>query len=283
MTFAELLVSFELGLIYSIVALGIYITFRVINFQDLTCDGSFVLGAVTSTMMLEYGYNPVVALLAAMGVSALAGLVTALLVLYGKVPQLLSGIIVAFMLYSVNCAIMKGIPNRVIDYETTLFYLGNPSVILITIVAVCWLLLSYLLITEWGLGLRSIGLNKRLAMNMGINVTTMTCIGMMISNGLIGLGGGLLSQYQGFADISQGTGTLIIGLAAVIIGQVIFSQRSLWISVGACIIGSIVYRTIIGCALHSTTIGLPSYMLNGITGIILLIILMNTRGRTCYN
>lgn len=281
MTCTELLISAQLGLIYSIVALGIYITFKVINFQDLTCDGSFVLGATTSTMMLQSGYGPGVALVGGMIAGACAGCVTALLATYGKVPQLLSGIIVAFMLYSVNCAIMKGVPNRAIVEETTIFYMWNSSLILIILTVICWVVLSYLLITEWGLALRSIGFNKRLAMNMGINVTTFTCVGMMISNGLIGLGGGLLSQYQGFADISQGTGTLIIGLAAVIVGQVLIVHGSVWHATAACIIGSVVYRTILGCALHSTTIGLPSYALNVITGVILLIILMSTRGRTC--
>jgi putative ABC transport system permease protein len=281
MMFAELLISAELGLIYGIVALGIYITFKVIDFQDLTCDGSFVLGATTSTMMLYNGYGPGIALIAGMIAGACAGLMTALLATLGKVPQLLAGIIVAFMLYSVNCAIMKGIPNRTIAEETTIFYAWNSSLILIVIAALCWVVLSYLLITEWGLALRSIGFNKRLAMNMGINVTVFTCVGMTISNGLIGLAGGLLSQYQGFADISQGTGTLIIGLAAVIVGRALITHGFLWRATAACIIGSVVYRTILGCALHSTTIGLPSYALNGITGLILLIILMSTRGRTC--
>ena len=281
MMFAELLISAQLGMIYSIVALGIYITFKVIHFQDLTCDGSFVLGATTSTMMLHNGYGPGAALVGGMIAGACAGLTTALLATCGKVPQLLSGIIVAFMLYSVNCAIMKGIPNRTIAEETTIFYAWNSSLILIIITAFCWIVLSYILITEWGLALRSIGFNKRLAMNMGINVTLFTCVGMMISNGLIGLAGGLLSQYQGFADISQGTGTLIIGLAAVIVGQVLITHYSLWHATAACVVGSVVYRTILGCALHSTTIGLPSYALNFITGLILLMILMSTRGRIC--
>lgn len=232
-------------------------------------------------MMLHNAYGPGVALVVGMIAGACAGLATALLATYGKVPQLLAGIIVAFMLYSVNCAIMKGVPNRSIAEETTIFYTCNSSLILIIIAAFCWMILSYLLITEWGLALRSIGFNKRLAMNMGINVTTFTCVGMIISNGLIGLGGGLLSQYQGFVDISQGIGTLIIGLAAVIVGQVLIANSSLWHATAGCIIGSVVYRTILGCALHSTTIGLPSYALNAITGLILVIILMSTRGRTC--
>lgn len=281
MTYAELLISVELGLIYSIVGLGIYLTFKVINFQDLTCDGSFVLGAISSTMMVHAGYGPGLALMVATIAGACAGLVTALLAMYGRVPQLLSGIVVAFMLYSINCFIMQGVPNRAIVQEATIFHTWNSLLILVLIVAIVWACISYLLITEWGLALRSIGLNKRLTMNMGVNVNGMTCIGMMLSNGLIGLGGGLLSQYQGFADISQGTGTLIIGLAAVIVGQVLIRSTSLWYITGACVIGSVVYRVIIGCALHSTHLGLPSYALNFITGIILLTILMTTGERQC--
>ncbi len=270
-TFAEILTGLEMGLIYGIVAMGIYLTFRVIDFPDLTCDGSFVCGAAVSTIALKAGWNPWWALGTAFGAGAMAGGVTGILYIFGRVTDLLSGILVAFMLYSLNLRIMGGVPNVTLWQEPTLFTQNMDPWLLLTLLAVgLWGIGSYLLSTDFGLALRSLGQNKRLAQNNGVNLTFMTVIGLVLSNSLIGLGGGLFSQHQGFTDISQGVGTVIIGLAAVMIGQKIFPFSSITLNILACFGGSIVYRLIIAFALHNESLGLTTSDLNLITGLMLI-------------
>lgn len=275
MTFTESLISLEIGLIYAMIAIGIYFSFRTINFADLTCDGSFVSGAAASTMLLKMGINPWIALLGAILAGALAGIITGLLATYGKISQLLSGILVAFMLYSINLKLMRGTPNITLINEITIFsgkYIPS-AVILLAIAALVWFLSSYFLTTDFGLGLRSIGQNTRLAILGGINISTMTIFGVAVSNALIGLGGGLFSQHQGFTDISQGVGTLIYGLAAIMIGEKLFPLRSMWFSIFACIAGSITYRFIVALALHNEWFLLQTSDLNLITGLMIVLIM----------
>jgi len=275
MSITELLVSTELGLLYSIAALGVYITFRIVHIQDLTCDGSFVLGAATSTMLLLYGYSPIIALSGALITGALAGLTTGILALYCNVSEILSGILVAFMLYSVNFFIMGGIPNRVIPLETTIFKTALPNIgILLILTGTIYLAFTFILTTEWGLVLRSIGFNKHFPRLIGFNTNKISCIALASSNALVSLSGAAISQYQGFADVSQGLGTLIVSLAAIIIGERLIIGKSLWVATGACIVGSVIYRIIIALALHSDVIGLPSYTLNLVTGIIIIAIII---------
>lgn len=271
LSFSEVLISLELGLIYGIVAIGIYLTFRIINFPDLTCDGSFVCGAAVSTIALKAGWNPALAVLAAAAAGAFAGGTTGLVYSYGRVTDLLSGILVAFMLYSINLRIMGGVPNIALLQESTLFTYGyNQALILLLIAFILWIGCRYLLKTDFGLALRSIGQNVRLAENNGINVAKITMIGLILSNMLIGLGGGLFSQHQGFTDISQGLGTVIIGLAAVTIGEKIFALTTMGWRLFACLTGSILYRLIMAVALHNESLGLETSDLNLITGLILI-------------
>lgn len=274
MSYLEFIASIEIGLIYGIVAIGIYLTFRVIDFPDLTVDGSFVTGAAVCAILLKAGFNPVVALLSGGAGGAIAGLLTGALHVYGRVSSLLAGILTAFILYSINLRIMSGVPNISLLNEATLF--GNTNALLVlTIIAVTiWLLISYLMNTDWGLALRTVGQNPKLASRYGIKPHIIIIFTLMLSNGLIGIGGALFCQHQSFVDVSQGVGTVIIGLAAVMIGEKVLPFRSMTIAILACLGGSILYRLVIAAALHSEVLGLQSSDLNLITGIIVISIMM---------
>jgi len=267
----ELLISLELGLIYGIAAMGIYLTFRIIDFADLTCDGSFVLGAAVSAVLIKAGFHPLIALLMSGIAGGCAGLCTGILNIYFKVGDILSGILVAYMLYSVNLKIMAGTPNIALIDINTLFTALNPLVVLMLLAIGAWLSISFILSTDFGLALRSLGQNKRLALNCGINLSKMTLLGLVLSNGLIGVSGSLFSQHQGFADISQGLGTIIIGFASVMIGEKLLPYRSVWITILSCLVGSIIYRIILALALHSEWLGLQTQDLNLITGILVVV------------
>jgi putative ABC transport system permease protein len=175
------------------------------------------------------------------------------------------------MLYSINLKIMGGVPNIALLQEPTVFTYGfNQASILTLIAFVLWIGCCYLLKTDFGLALRSIGQNLRLAENNGVNIAKMTMIGLILSNMLIGLSGGLFSQHQGFTDISQGVGTVIIGLAAVTIGEKIFATSAVGWAIFSCLMGSILYRLIMAIALHNESLGLNTSDLNLITGLILI-------------
>ncbi len=279
MNITEFIMSLEIGLIYGMVAIGIYLTFRVIDFPDLTCDGGFVLGAASSSILIKVGVNPWLALLVAFFAGNIAGLITGLLNTYLKVTNLLAGILVAFMLYSINLKVMGGLPNIALITQTTIFTGNNQLLILCILCSLVYLLYSYLLITDFGLAMRSIGQNQRLASNCGIRVKEMTVIGLMLSNGVISLGGAIFSQHQGFADVSQGIGTIIIGLAAVMIGEKLLPFRTAWSTVLGCLFGSIIYRLFICLALHNEKFGLETQDLNLITGLMVVGIMVLPHAR----
>ena len=283
MSILELITSLEIGLIYGIVAVGIYLTFRVIDFPDLTCDGSFVLGAATSAILIKDGYNPYFTLAVSVAAGMMAGLTTGILNVRFKISNLLAGIITAFMLYSINLRVMKGVPNIALIDNETIFTGSNSLITLTTIITIIWIICSYILSTDIGLALRIIGQNKRLALNSGVNVSAMTIMGLMLSNALISLAGGIFAQAQGFADVSSGSGSVLIGFAAVIIGEKLLPFRSILISILSCIIGSIIYRILLAFALRSEWFGLETQDLNLITGIMIvgIMILPNWRKRSC--
>jgi putative ABC transport system permease protein len=274
MTLAEILMGIEIGLIYGIVAIGIYLTFRIIDFPDLTCDGSFVTGAAVSSILIKAGYNPWLSILMAAIFGGVAGLVTSFLHVFGRITSLLSGILVAFMLYSVNLKIMGGVPNISLLNDNTIFSHNNSLLMLIVISVIIWVIVSYVMISDFGLSLRAIGQNKVLSLASGVNLSLLTIIGIALSNAVIGLAGGLFSQHQSFTDISQGIGTVIIGLAAVILGEKILPFRSMWSSVLACLLGSILYRLVVAGALNSEWMGLQTQDLNLITGIMVVLIML---------
>lgn len=274
MNIIEILFSLELGIIYGIIAIGIYLTFRVINYSDLTCDGSFVLGAAVSSIALKNGFNPWLSLLIALLSGAIAGACTGVLNVYFRVTAILSGILIGYMLYSVNLRVMSGVPNLALINEVTIFTNNNPLLILILLGLLVWITISYLLVTNFGLALRGIGMNKTLSQNCGVNVKFMTIIALALSNSLIALGGALFSQHQGFVDISQGIGTIIVGLAAVMIGEKLLNYRSPWIMIAACLGGSFIYRILISYALHLEILGLTTQDLSLITGIMIIAVML---------
>lgn len=271
----EVIMTADVGLIYGLVAVGVYLTFRTINFADMTCDGSFVLGSSVCAALIQGGASPCVAMLLAMIAGGIAGLCTGILNVYCKISDLLSGIIVAFMLYSINLKVMSGMPNITLnDME-----LSMNSYVILAIVVPLAILLVYLLFTDFGLALRSIGYNKRFSEVMGININVMKFFGLIVSNALVGLGGAMFTQYQGFCDISQGKGTLIAGLAAVIIGEKVFRFKKAGFFILACIAGSILYRFFIMIALHSDFMKIETQDINLVAGAIIIAMMLIRKER----
>lgn len=275
MSIAEILTILELGLIYGIVAIGIYFTFRVLDFPDLTCDGSFMTGSAVTASAIQNGMCPTSAFIVGACVGGLCGLITGILHIYGRISNLLAGILTAFMLYSINLRIMGGVPNLSLPQGIGVEHVG----ILAIVAGLIWLINSYVLTTDFGLALRTVGTNPRLASTQGISIAAYTIIGLVISNTFIGMGGALFCLHQGFSDISQGIGTVVIGLAAIIIGEKILPYRSMWLTILSCIVGSILYRFVIAISLHSSGIGLKSSDMNMITGLILIALMVLSKSK----
>ena len=271
----EVIMTADVGVIYGLVAVGVYLTFRTINFADMTCDGSFVFGSSVCAALLQGGISPGIAMLFATIAGGIAGLFTGILNVYCKISDLLSGIIIAFMLYSINLKVMGGLPNITLnDLE-----LSMNSYTILAIVLPLAVLLVYLLFTDFGLALRSIGYNKRFSEVMGININAMKFFGLILSNALIGLGGAMFTQYQGFCDVSQGKGTLIAGLAAVIIGEKVFRFKKAGLFILACIAGSILYRFFIMLALHSDFMKIETQDINLVAGTIIIVMMLIRKER----
>ncbi|MCJ0762615.1 ABC transporter permease [Variovorax terrae] len=270
MTFYSFLGSLEIGLIFSLVALGVLISFRILNFPDLTVDGSFPLGGAVAATMIAAGANPFLATAVAVLAGALAGLLTGWFNVRLKIMDLLAGILLMTALYSINLRIM-GKPNVPLITEPTVFtlllpellpdYVERPLVLLVVVIA-AKLLLDWFFSSQIGLALRATGANPRMARAQGVPTGLATMAGLALSNALVALGGALFAQSQGGADISMGIGTIVIGLAAVIIGESILPARRLvWVTL-AVILGAILYRFFIALALNSDLIGLKSQDLN---------------------
>ncbi len=274
----QLLGAVEIGLIYSLVAIGVYITFKVIDFPDLTVDGSFTLGAAVSSAMIFAGYNPYVATVVSILSGACAGFVTGYLNVRWNILGLLAGILTMTALYSINLRIM-GRPNIAIIDESTVF--GSWSIILVilfvTIVTI--LKLTRFFASEFGLAIRAVGINPKVSSAYGIRVGVMKIVALAISNGIVALAGSLFAQSQGFADISMGTGTIIVGLASVIIGEALVHPERILVGLVTCAIGSILYRIAIAFALNAHDIGLEASDLNLITALLVALTMIATRFR----
>lgn len=247
-----------LGVIWAIMALGLYLTYRVLNYADMTVDGSLTLGGAVSAVMVASGIQPLLAILLAMLCGMLAGGVTGFLHTKFKIPDLLAGILTQFGLYSINLRIM-GKANFGLLNEVTLFTqikeLGVPSkwagLIVGAVFAAILIVLVYCFFgTEIGCALRATGNNPHMVEAMGGNTKTYVVLGLVVGNGLVAMSGALLAQYQGYADINMGVGSIVIGLAAIMIGEVIFSKRSYIHRLTGVVIGSIVYRIIIAFVLR---------------------------------
>jgi putative ABC transport system permease protein len=239
----------ELGLLYALMALGVYITFRILDFPDLTVDGSFATGGGIAAVMISHGYPPVLACLAACAGGLIAGACTGLLHTKGKVNGLLSGILMMIALYSINMRIM-GKPSISLLGDDTLFSSTSPILLMVIVVIIFKLLLDAFLHTDLGLALRATGDNARMIRSLGTNTDTTTILGVSLSNGLVALSGALIAQQSGFADITMGVGMIVIGLASVIIGEAIFGARSVFFATLAAVLGSIVYRIVVALALR---------------------------------
>ncbi|RTK93533.1 MAG: ABC transporter permease [Rickettsiales bacterium] len=274
----QLIGAIEIGLIYSLVAIGVYITFKIIDFPDLTVDGSFTLGAAISSSMIFAGYDPYFSTLIAIFVGGISGLITGYLNVCWDILGLLAGILTMTALYSINLRIM-GKPNIAIDATQSIF--GDYSIILIFIFIVTFLIfiLSRFFISELGLAIRAIGINPKVSSAYGINVGLMKIIALSLSNAIIALAGSLFAQSQGFADISMGTGTIIIGLASVIIGEAVIHSDKIWNGFITCAIGSIIYRIVIAFALNASEIGLEPSDLNLITATLVALTMISTKLR----
>ena len=277
----------ELGLVFAFVAIGVYLAFRVLDFPDLTVDGSFPLGAAVAAVLIIAGYNAWLATLVAMGAGALAGLVTAVLNVRFRILNLLASILTMIALFSVNLRIM-GKPNVALLNETTMLtpfyglglreYLVRPiflAVLVIIAVVGIWRFLE----SDAGLAMRATGSNGRMARAQGVNTGNQVYLGIAISNALVALGGSLFAQTNGFADVTSGVGTIVVGLAAVIVGETLFGTRGLLFALIGCVVGSIIYRLAIQLALSTDALGLKASDLNMVTAALVAVALILPRLR----
>ena len=222
------------GLVWGIMSLGVYVTYRILDVADLTVDGSLATGGAVCVMMIRAGVNPWVALLAALVAGGVAGLVTALLHTKCGIPAILAGILTQLALYSVNLRIMGGKSNQPVSVDkynlivsqryVREFSLSNPMIHIIIVLAVIIGVLYWFFGTEKGCSIRATGANKNMARAQGINPDNDIILGLILSNALVALSGALIAQYQGAVDVNMGRGAIVIGLAAVIIGEVVFKK-----------------------------------------------------------
>ncbi len=275
-TFLDFLVPFSgamlgavsQGVLWGIMALGVYITFKILDFADMTVDGSFALGGCVCALLIVRGVNPLLAVLAATIAGSIAGLVTGFLTTKFKIPGILAGILVQLALYSINLHVLGG-PNQpltrvhttIMDWINKSFKLSEffpysaTSVsslitgIIFTGAAIA--ILYWFFGTELGSAIRSTGDNAAMSRAQGINTDSMQILALMIANALVAMSGSLVMQQQRFGDVSMGIGTIVIGLASIIIGEVIFGKRfGFWWSLLSVVFGSVIYRLIIALVLQ---------------------------------
>ncbi len=243
----------ELGLIYSLVVIGVYLSFRTLQFPDMTVDGSFPLGAAVAATLITAGVNPYAATLAATLAGAAAGIVTAWLSTHLRMLNLLAGILTMMALYSVNLRIM-GRPNISLMGEKTILggWLGLlPPYLSLSIITIAVAFGVYwFLSTRLGMAVRATGSNAKMGRAQGINDRRMITIGLSTSNALVALGGALFAQVHGFADVTMGSGTILYALASVIIGEALFSTRTVFLAIIACMLGGIIYFLMKAMALN---------------------------------
>ncbi|AKF92950.1 ABC transporter permease [Brevibacillus laterosporus] len=278
--------ALEQGLLFAVMALGVYLTFRILNFPDLTVDGSFALGGAMAATLISEGTNPVLATLVATGGGALAGAFTGVLTTKGKINGLLAGILTMIALYSINLRIM-GKSNVPLLRETTLYSMTKDmsipdftvngitlfsGVALLFLVGVFLLkgVLDYFLHSDIGLDLRATGDNPTMIRSYGVGTDGTLIMGLALSNALVALSGALIAQFQGFGDVNMGIGMIIIGLASVIIGEVIVGNKSIMRATFAVIIGSLLYRFVIAYALK---VGLQPGDMKLITALLVIVAL----------
>ncbi|MDD6683885.1 MAG: ABC transporter permease [Clostridiales bacterium] len=279
-----LLGALSLGLLWAIMTIGVYITYRILDIADLTVEGSLPLGGAIACVLITQKVSPYLASCIALLGGCLAGLCTGLLHTKLKIPALLSGILTMIALYSINLRIM-GSPNLSILRQPTVFKpltaLGldkNLSIIIVGVVASLLIitLLYWFFGTELGSSIRATGNNQKMVRAQGVNTDTMKILGLVISNGLVALSGAFIAQSQNFADVQMGTGSIVIGLASLIIGEVLFGGRSFYRRLLALILGAVAYRIIIALVLK---MGMNSNDLKLFTAITVAICLWLPQGK----
>lgn len=289
MSFNVIMGAVTQGLLWSIMAIGVYVSYRILDISDLTSEGSFTLGAATMAALIVAGVNPFIATFIAALAGALAGLVTGFLHTKLKIPTLLAGILVMTGLYSVNLRIM-GKANISLNQSTTsltiikekvvelfpslsdFMYRDRDAAIVVGVIGAILVIIFvwWLMNTEFGYAIRATGNNEHMIRASGVNTNVTKVIGLMLGNGLVSLSGALVGQYNGYADVSMGIGAIVIGLASVIIGEVFFGRKHLAVSLIGIVAGSIIYRLIVAIVLQA---GLPANDMKLFTAILVAIAL----------
>ncbi len=257
-----LLPTVSQGLLWSLMALGVYLTYRVLDIADLTVEGTFPLGAAVAAGMLVKGFNPVTAILTAGVAGALAGVVTGLLHTKLKIPALLAGILTMIALYSINLRVMGKANLSLLRVDTAFSFAKNiglnntMSVLMVGAVStlVFGLFIYWFFGTEIGAAIRATGFNPQMIRAQGVNTNLTIVLGLLLSNALVAISGAFIAQSNGFADVGMGVGTIVIGLASVIIGEVLFGTRSFKNSLISVVLGSVTYRIVIAAVLQ---MGMP--------------------------
>lgn len=282
--------ALELGIIYGVMALGVYLTFKVLNFPDLTVDGSFTTGAAVAASLITLGHNPWLATLAGGASGLVAGAITGVLHTKGKIDGLLAGILTMIALWSVNLRIMGTTKEDAVSTsnlpllraDTVFTPLGDAGIarswmsiaIIAVAVIIVKLLVDWFLSTNQGLAIQATGDNGPMIRSFGVSTDRTTILTLALSNGLVALCGALVAQYQGFADISMGIGLILVGLASVILGQAVFGQKFIWIASLAAVLGAVLYRLIIFFALQ---VGLDPNDMKFVTAVLVVAALLLPR------
>ncbi|WP_294407422.1 ABC transporter permease [uncultured Clostridium sp.] len=269
----------EQGLLFSIVAIAVYITFKILDFPDMSVDGTFPLGAAISAALLVNGVNPWFSILAAAAGGALAGAITGLMHVKLKIDNLMAGILMMIGLYSINLRIM-GKANVPLFNVNNVFKLNLPAIAIIAaVLIIVKILLDLYLKTKSGFLLIAVGDNEQVVSSLGVNKDFVKVLGLLISNALAAAAGAITAQYQGFADVGMGTGTVVMGLAAVIIGTSLFERFSFIKATTLSIIGAIIYKGAIAIVLkYGAIIGLTANDLKLMTAVIVVIALCSNNG-----
>ncbi|BCL69073.1 Putative ABC transporter, permease protein [Vibrio nigripulchritudo MADA3029] len=273
--------ALEIGLIYGLVALGVYLTFRVLDFPDLSVDGSFPMGAAVAATAIVAGIDPWIATGMAIIAGAITGWVTAFLAVKCGILHLLASILTMIAAFSINIRIM-GRPNMALIGEDTILTpfeaLGDSMYVRPIVVGVLVVLSAIfvvrLLNSDFGLGLRATGVNARMVASQGASTAFYTYFGLALSNGFVGFSGALFAQTNSFADVTSGVGTIVVGLAAVILGQTLIPGRKIWVAVVAVIVGSVLYRLAVAFALSTGMFGLQASDLNLVTAVLVALALI---------
>ena len=234
--------------IFSIMVMGVYITYRILNFPDLSADGSFTLGASISSALIIKGVNPYISLVIAMLAGSIAGAITGFLNVKLKIKDILSGILVMVGLYSINLRVM-GVSNLSLFNYGTIFSNKDSMIINLVILVLCAVLFTLFFKTKLGYVMKGTGDNENMIISLGLDTGKIKILALSISNGMIALSGGILAQYQGFSDINMGTGTVVMGLASIVLAYSIFRNIPFLNASVLCIIGTFLYRTSIALSL----------------------------------